>query len=90
MDRRESVSKSVWDKHLEIHYNEFLTENKTRIQLKGNIRCPVLNEKVSSLVCKKLMDLYGWPRYLRKDICAQCNCNMKEQLLQRETIKNKA
>ena len=72
------VSKSIQDKHLEVHYNEKKIRTRegkiVAINLQGKIKCPVLNQAISSIVCSKLMDKEGWPRFVDQAICKKCNC----------------
>ena len=73
----EKVVKSIYDKKLEIHYNEWIIRKdgkKVKLELKGKIKCPVLNENVSSMTCSILMDKEDWPRNICPDICSKCNC----------------
>jgi len=84
------VSKSIQDKHLEIHYNEkdiIINGETMHIELQGKINCPVLNSKVSSLVCSKLMDTIGWPRNCNSEICKNANCKIYESI--RKNVSNK-
>jgi len=71
------IIESIYNKQLEIHYNNWETkrDSKTvKIELKGKIRCPVVNEQISSLCCSKIMDNEGWPRNINPEICKECNC----------------
>lgn len=69
---------SIYNKRLEIHYNEkqIRTDKgiRARIELKGKIRCPLLNIGISSVVCSNLMDKPDWPRYIDPSCCKRCNC----------------
>ena len=74
MDKNPAVSSSIQDKHLEVHYNEktISTYNgPVEIRLQGKIFCPVLNAKITPLVCSKLMDVEGWPRSIDPHVCDQ-------------------
>ena len=72
------MSRLIWDRNLEIHYNQKVIKPKNKdsvkIELQGKIKCPILNANVSSIVCSKLMDHNDWPRGLDPDICTECNC----------------
>ena len=72
------VIDSIYNKRTEIHYNEWIvapdSAYKNKIELKGKIKCPVLNTNISSLVCSKLMDKMDWPRGIDKEVCKKCNC----------------
>lgn len=72
------VSKLVQNKHTEIHYNQKYIKNpdgrKIHLNMQGKIKCPVLNQFVSSIVCSKLMDKKGWPRNEDPEICKKCGC----------------
>jgi len=75
--KKEKVSASVQNKYLEIHYDEkeLHTQSGTvKLRLKGKIHCPVLNQRISWIVCCKFMDKPGWPRNLDPDICT-CGAN---------------
>ena len=68
-------------------------QSSTKIELKGKIKCPLLNTNISSLVCSKLMDRTDWPRGIDKDVCKKCNCFIhlsisKFQDLKPKEIKN--
>jgi hypothetical protein len=68
---------SIFNKNTEIHYNEWQIkiDNKlVKLELKGKIKCPVLNCGISSLVCSKLMDREDWPRGIDKQVCQKCSC----------------
>lgn len=70
--------RSIYDKRLEVHYNEWFIKNKedkwVKLDLQGKIKCPVLNESISSLACAKIMDKEGWPRNIDESCCKKCNC----------------
>jgi len=73
-----TTSDSIQDKHLEIHYDEKTINTRkglVKIRLKGKIFCPVLNSRITPLVCSKLMDADGWPRSIDPNICSkQAGC----------------
>lgn len=83
------VTRAIYNKHVEIHYNEKTIRLKdgkeAKIELQGKIKCPVLNQGVSSIVCAKLMDIKDWPRQIDPDVCKKANCfvNMSIQKFQR-------
>jgi len=84
------VAKAIQDKHVEIHYNEkYINVNgeDIHIELQGKINCPVLNSRVSSLVCSKLMDTLGWPRKCDPEICKHANCKINESI--RKNVANR-
>lgn len=72
------LSDSIHNKRMEIKYNEKTIKNKEKksikIDLKGKIRCPVLNANISSTVCSNLMDKEGWPRCIKSEICQEAGC----------------
>lgn len=72
------ISKSIQDKNIEIHYNSKHIRNQDgqliHINMHGKIRCPILNEQISSVICSKIMDKEGWPRAIDPDICKKCDC----------------
>ena len=68
---------SIYNKKTEIHYNEWTIKSDKgpiKIELKGKIKCPVVNCGISSLVCSRLMDREDWPRGIDKEVCQKCNC----------------
>lgn len=69
---------SIYNKKLEIQYDEWTikTEDKQtiKIELKGKIKCPVLNSCISSLTCSKLMSKPDWPRGIDNKVCEKNNC----------------
>lgn len=71
------VIKAIFDKRSEIHYNEWYIHTSTgkiKINLKGKIKCPLLNTSISSLVCSKIMDRKSWPREIDPNVCKKCDC----------------
>ena len=72
------VIDSIYDKRLEIHYNEWFVRDRdnkpVKIDLQGKIKCPLVNMQISSLACSKIMDKEGWPRAIDPDVCKKCNC----------------
>lgn len=72
------IIRSIFDKNLEIKYNEWYIKTKdgkwVHLNLQGKINCPVLNSSISSLVCSKIMDKEGWPRFIDSNICKKCSC----------------
>lgn len=75
---RKALITSIYDKHLEVHYDEKRIKLKggkdVKIQLQGKIKCPLLNSNISSIVCSKIMDNEGWPRKINPNICKECEC----------------
>lgn len=85
-----AVAKSIQDKHVEIHYNEKhinINGESIHIDMQGKINCPVLNNRISSLVCSKLMDQLGWPRNCDSEICKKANCKINESI--RKNVANR-
>jgi hypothetical protein len=71
------VINAIFDKRTEIHYNEWhisTPTGKVKIELQGKIKCPLLNESISSLACSKLMDRPDWPRGIDPEVCNKCDC----------------
>ena len=64
--------------HVEVHYNNkmiYTNDGPVTIRLQGKIFCPVLNQKITPMVCAKLMDYPGWPRNIDKNVCeCQADC----------------
>lgn len=73
-----ALTTSVYDKHLEVHYNEWFVRNRDgqriKLNLQGKIKCPLLNSSVSSLACSSIMDRPGWPRDIDENSCKKCDC----------------
>jgi len=91
MKKKNIVAKAIQDKHVEIHYNEktiHVNGEDLHIELQGKITCPVLNSKVSSLVCSKLMDTAGWPRKCDPEICDHANCKIYKSIKKNIATKN--
>ena len=68
---------SIYNKRTEIHYNEWTVKHDkviNKVELKGKIKCPLLNTNISSLVCVKLMDKQDWPRNIDNQVCKKCGC----------------
>lgn len=71
------VIDSIYNKRTEIHYNEWkikTNNGEVKLELKGKIKCPILNTNISSLTCSKLMDKEDWPRGIDPGICKKCDC----------------
>ena len=72
------IIESIYNKNLEIRYNEWYIKNKdnkwVKLDLQGKIKCPVVNASISSLACAKIMDKDGWPRCIDENICKKCAC----------------
>lgn len=91
MNNKTTISESVQNKYIEIHYNEktiYTSDGPILIRLQGKIRCPVLNSNITPMVCFKIMDSPGWPRHMSPDICEnQANCfickSIKKNMLKR-------
>lgn len=72
MHNNPKVTNSIYNKSLEIHYNEkYVNTPKGRIniRLQGKIYCKVLNNRITPIVCSKLMDSPNWPRCIDPTIC---------------------
>lgn len=78
MKSPKEIITSIYDKQLEVHYNEWYIHNKdkklVKLNLQGKIKCPLLNASISSLACSHIMEYKGWPREIDKDICKKCDC----------------
>ncbi len=77
------TSKSIQDKHQEVHYNEKtinVNGRTIRIELQGKITCPVLNSKISSLTCARMMESKGWPRQCDPEICDSAHCKIYKSI----------
>ena len=86
------VINAIFDKRTEIHYDEWYIgtpTGKVKIELQGKIKCPLLNESISSLACSKLMDRLDWPRGIDPDVCKKCECyiNLSIRKFQDKKIK---
>ena len=72
------IINSIYNARTEIHYNEYQFRNKegnwVPVDLRGKIRCPLLNESISHQVCSHIMDKETWPRGIDEDICKKCDC----------------
>lgn len=85
---------AVYNKRTEIHYNEYysgpeIQGRRNKIELKGKIKCPVLNTNISSLTCSKLMDRKDWPRGIDNQVCKNCNCFINLSILKLKNNKLK-
>lgn len=86
-----TVSESIQNKHVEVHYNQKnirVNGKDIHIELQGKINCPVLNSKVSSLVCSKIMDQKGWPRACDPTICDSANCKIYKSIRKNVASRN--
>lgn len=71
------VIEAVYNKRLEIHYNEWYIHTPTgrvKIELQGKIKCPLVNTSISPLTCSKIMDRNDWPRGIDPNVCKKCEC----------------
>lgn len=88
------LSQSIVDKHKEVMYNEKTMKKQVRgepikVRLQGKINCKILNCKISSLVCSKLMDQSGWPRHIDENVCDyQGNCHIHKAII-KNSMKGK-
>ena len=84
------IVKSIQDKHIEVHYNQrsFVLYGKTiNINMQGKIFCPLLNCKISSLTCSKLMEYEGWPRAIDAYVCDNIKCKIYKSI--KKNVENK-
>jgi hypothetical protein len=92
VDINPAVTKAIYDKHLEIHYNNksIVTHNGIiDIRLKGKISCPILNKKITPIVCAKMMDSIGWPRNIDPSLCeTQAECFIYKSILKNMGYNN--
>lgn len=93
MTKKEKVSASVQDKYKEILYDEKQINTKSgpvKLRLQGKINCPVLNHRISWIVCCKFMDKPGWPRAIDPNICCDgANCFVYKSLQKNSKKKKK-
>jgi len=93
MEKKTSkLSTSIQDKRLEIHYDEKVIntfKGDIKVKLKGKINCPVLNCKITSLVCSKLMESNGWPRGIHPHICANFRCYINKVIAKNKDKRRK-
>ena len=82
---------SIYSKRTEIWYNEWKIGPgfQTKLELKGKIKCPVLNINISSLVCSKIMDKDTWPRNIDPDVCNKCSCFINLSIAKFKNMKPK-
>jgi len=83
METNIPLVKSIQDKHVEVNYNEkriHVGNREVHIEMQGKISCPVLNTKVSSLTCSKLMEQKGWPREIDECICDNAHCKIYKSI----------
>ena len=78
-----TIYESIQSKHVEVHYNQkFIKVNNKlyHIELQGKITCPVLNTKISSLTCSKIMEQKDWPRNCDPNICDSAHCKIYKSI----------
>jgi len=78
-----TIEESIQNSHVEVHYNEKtirVNSKQYHIQLQGKITCPILNQKVSSLTCSKIMEQKDWPRNVDCNICDRANCKIYKSI----------
>lgn len=83
---------SVYNKRTEIHYNEWFVKSdysETKVELRGKIKCPLLNTNISSLVCSRVMDKETWPRSIDPEVCKKCNCFINLSISKFKNMKPK-
>ena len=91
MDINKPLVKSIQDKNVEVHYNEkrIRVGNKDiHIEMQGKISCPVLNSKISSLTCSKLMEQNGWPRAIDECVCDNAHCKIYKSIQKNMANRN--
>ena len=88
----EQLITSIYNKALEVHYNEWYIRNKegklVKLNLQGKIKCPVLNSSISSLTCSHVMEYNGWPRNVDKEVCKKCDCFINLSIKKFQERKN--
>lgn len=71
---------SIFNANTEIHYNQYQFRNRkgewVNINLKGKIKCPVLNTLISHQACSHIMEKETWPRGVDPNACNRCNCRI--------------
>ena len=75
--QKPTIYESIHNKNLEVRYDEKYiktSQGVKQIKLRGKINCPVLNEKITPIVCSKYMDSEGWPRSISPCICENAEC----------------
>jgi len=83
METNKDLVQSIQDKHVEVHYNDKRIRVGNRdihIEMQGKITCTVLNSKVSSLTCSKLMEQDGWPREVDECVCDNARCKIYKSI----------
>jgi hypothetical protein len=82
---------SIYNRRLEVHYNEKYIRTETgqrvKIELKGKVRCPLLNINISSIVCSKFMDKEGWCRSIDPNVCNRLGCYICKSILKYQKSK---
>lgn len=93
MNYNKDLVDSIYNKRLEIHYNEWYVRDKenkpVKIDLQGKIKCPLMNTQISSLACSKIMEREGWPRAIDESICRRCNCYVSVSIKRFQERKEK-
>ena len=72
MKKNPALSKSIQDKHTEVHYDQKVIHTANgliSIKLQGKVACPLINQKITPMVCAKLMETSGWPRDIDPHVC---------------------
>ena len=83
MQDKTTIYESIQSKHREVQYDSKTiktSQGVKPIKLKGKINCPVLNDKITPIVCSKYMDAEGWPRCVSKDICDKAECYIHKSI----------
>lgn len=93
MAKNTTLTKSIYDKHLEVHYDCKTINTRSgpvEIKLQGKIFCPVLNQKITPIVCSKIMDYDGWPRSIDPNVCTkQASCYICKSISKNMSKKSK-
>ena len=91
MKTSKKLISAIQDKHTEVHYNEkYININgkDIHIEMQGKISCPVLNCKISSLTCSKLMEQKGWPRKIDEHVCDNAHCKIYKSIQKNMANRN--
>jgi hypothetical protein len=75
---------SIYNARTEVHYNEYRFRNMKgewiKIDLKGKIRCPVINAGISQQTCSNIMSKETWPRGIDPLVCDKNSCYICESI----------
>jgi hypothetical protein len=92
MNYNKNLIDSIHNKRTEIHYDEMyigptIKGFRAKIELKGKIKCPLLNTSISPIVCTKLMDKETWPRNIDQYVCSKCGCFINKSISRYQNSK---